>query len=158
MSAAQLVEALRSRKYSLGLAESCTGGLLSSVLTAIPGVSDLYKGAIVSYSNSVKEEILGVNPATLKKFGAVSAECAAEMAKGARRVLKVDCAIAITGIAGPNGGSMDKPVGTVFLAIQGPDFEYSKKEIFAGSRTEIQSKSVDCSIEYLLNQILNAHS
>ena len=152
----QLLEILRRKNWKLGLAESCTGGLLSSRLAAIAGVSDTYLGGVVSYSNQVKVDFLGVKDSTLKKSGAVSEETALEMVRGAVERLKVDCAIAITGIAGPSGGSKDKPVGTVFIAIKGPDFEKAKREIFAGSRIEVQSKSADGSIKFLLDQLLNA--
>jgi len=152
----RLLEILRQKNLKLGLAESCTGGLLSAQLAAIAGVSDTYLGGVVSYSNQVKVDLLGVKEDTLNKFGAVSEETAREMVRGACGRLKVDCAIAITGIAGPTGGSKDKPVGTVFIAIKGPDFEKAKREIFAGSRIEVQTKSVDGSIKYLLDQLLNA--
>ncbi len=150
----KLIDVLRAKNLKLGLAESCSGGLLSATITEVPGVSDFYTGGIVGYSNSIKQSILGVKEETLKKFGAVSAETAQEMAKGVCEKLNADCAIAITGIAGPSGGTPEKPVGTVFFAIKGPDFEMAKKEIFTGTRIEIQKLSVICSIEYLLNQLL----
>jgi nicotinamide-nucleotide amidase len=108
---------LRAHSLSLGTAESCTGGLVSEVLTERPGASDFFRGAIVSYDDSVKRDVLGVDPAVLARAGAVSVEVARAMAEGARRVLGTDVALAITGIAGPGGATATKPVGLVHLAV-----------------------------------------
>jgi PncC family amidohydrolase len=150
-----LLDILRQKKYSIGFAESCTGGLLSATFAEVAGVSDVFMGSVVSYSNAAKEDLLHVRPETLQRFGAVSEEAAREMAQGALQALKVKCAIAITGIAGPTGGSKSKPVGTVFFAICGPDFEKAKKEVFAGSRIEIQRQSVQYGIQFLYDQLLS---
>jgi len=108
---------LRARALSLGTAESCTGGLVSEVLTERPGASDFFRGAIVSYDDSVKRDVLGVDEEVLARAGAVSAEVARAMAEGARRVLGTDVALAITGIAGPGGATATKPVGLVHFAV-----------------------------------------
>ncbi len=122
----------------MGFAESCTGGALSAFLTEQPGVSDIYLGSVVSYSNEAKVDLLGVRRDTLMQEGAVSEAVARQMAQGVRRQLKTDWSVAITGIAGPTGGTPGKPVGTVCFAIAGPNFEESRKEFFSGNRKDIQ--------------------
>ena len=126
---------LRHNHKTLSIAESCTGGLLSSLIIAHAGSSEIYNGGITSYSNSSKVSILGVNEETIRQHGAVSRECAVEMAEGARRLFGSDYAIATTGIAGPSGGSKQKPVGTVWVAVAGEGFTDAKKSLFAGDRT-----------------------
>ena len=101
---------------TLATAESCTAGSIASVITAIPGSSRFYKGGIVAYSDEVKTNLLGVNPETLASKGAVSEETVIEMVKGAMKSMNADCAVATSGIAGPTGGTPDKPVGTVWIA------------------------------------------
>ncbi|MEQ1876369.1 MAG: CinA family protein [Bdellovibrionia bacterium] len=128
-------------EWTLSLAESCTGGLISSAITSHSGVSEFFLGSVVSYSNSVKEDVLEVPKSMLKKSGAVSAEVAIAMAKGVQIQMKSDWSLAVTGIAGPSGGSPEKPVGTVWFAIAGPNFEVSQTQIFTGNRTEIQMRA-----------------
>jgi PncC family amidohydrolase len=118
-AAADIVRVLTQRKQTLALAESCTGGFIADQITNIPGASKMFKGGIVSYSNEAKEKFLGVRAETLKRHGAVSKEVAAEMAKGAKKQFGVDYAVAVTGIAGPTGGTKAKPIGTVFIAVAG---------------------------------------
>jgi nicotinamide-nucleotide amidase len=113
-------ELLRSRGLRLTTAESCTGGLIGSRVTNVPGSSDYYVGGVVAYSNRLKEELLGVSRSTLKMFGAVSEETACEMASGARKRTGAEVAVATTGIAGPGGGTDEKPVGTVAIALATP--------------------------------------
>lgn len=115
-----VVAALSHRKQTLALAESCTGGFIAHQITNVPGASKMFSGGIVAYSNAVKQRFLGVRAETLKKFGAVSAAVAREMATGARKKFGADFAVAVTGIAGPTGGTRRKPVGTVFIALAGP--------------------------------------
>jgi nicotinamide-nucleotide amidase len=112
-----LHQALLARGLTLSLAESCTGGRLSSFFTAIPGCSQYYKGGAVVYSNEAKVNILGVSRTTIERHGVVSKETVTEMVEGARRVFGSDCAIAVSGIAGPDGGTVEKPVGTVWIAV-----------------------------------------
>ena len=102
---------------TLATAESCTAGNIAAMITAIPGSSHFYKGGIIAYSDEVKKNLLGVNPETLEKHGAVSEEVVIEMAKGAMKSMNSDCAVATSGIAGPTGGTPDKPVGTVWIAV-----------------------------------------
>jgi nicotinamide-nucleotide amidase len=115
--AAAILEFCRERRLTLATAESCTGGLISACLTEIAGASDVFERGFVTYSNRAKEELLGVDPQTLARFGAVSRETALEMALGARSKAQADIAIAVTGIAGPGGGSSEKPVGLVYVAV-----------------------------------------
>ena len=102
---------------TLATAESCTAGNIAAMITAIPGSSHFYKGGIIAYSDEVKKNLLGVNPETLEKHGAVSEEVVIEMAKGAMKSMNSDCGVATSGIAGPTGGTPDKPVGTVWIAV-----------------------------------------
>ena len=149
-----LIEKLRSNKQSIGFAESCTGGLLSATLCAVPGVSDIFLGSVVSYSNQAKVDLLGVSWNTLKKEGAVSDSVALEMARGVKSRLNSTWSLSVTGVAGPTGGSPDKPVGLVWFAIVGPQIEVSQKMIFSGHRTEIQRQAADYAVKLLL-KLLN---
>lgn len=148
-----LVSKLRQRKLTVGFAESCTGGLLSAALASIPGVSDIYMGSIVSYSYSAKTDLLGVSWETLNSMGAVSSEVALQMARGASERLKANCTISITGIAGPTGGTAEKPVGTVWFGIKGPGFEQSETKVFAGDRVSIQNQSVEFALRLLNSRL-----
>ncbi len=150
---AKLIDTLRSKKYSVGFAESCTGGLLSAHLAAVPGVSDFFRGSIVAYANEVKSNLLGVPQALLQTEGAVSEAVAMAMAKGAARVLGVQCAAAVTGVAGPSGGTKEKPVGTVCFGICGPGFEKTDRKIFSGSRHEVQTQAAHFALELLVNEL-----
>jgi len=142
-STAELVlELLRERGLTLATAESCTGGLVAGRLTDVPGASDVFRGAIVAYANEVKGAQLGVPEEVLAEHGAVSAETAAAMAHGARERLGVDVAVAVTGIAGPDGGTAEKPVGLVFLHAAGPDGELGRRLDFPGDRETIRLRSV----------------
>ncbi len=148
-----LCEKLRRAHAVISFAESCTGGKLSAKLTEIPGVSDVFMGSVVCYSNSAKEDILGVLRETILKFGAVSEPVVLEMARGALKKFKSQWALSISGVAGPNGGTVDKPVGTVCFALIGPNFECTEKKYFLGSRVEIQEKSVDFAVDLVNKQI-----
>ncbi len=112
---------LSSQKKTLSVAESCTGGLIASRITNISGSSSYFKGGVVAYDNQIKKDFLGVKNETLQTYGAVSSECACEMALGMQKKAETDFALAVTGIAGPTGGTVDKPVGTVFIALATPD-------------------------------------
>jgi competence/damage-inducible protein CinA-like protein len=136
-----VLDLLRERGLTLGTAESCTGGLVGARLTDVPGSSDVFRGAIVAYSNEVKTLSLGVGEDLLAERGAVSAEVAAAMAHGARRALAVDVAVSVTGIAGPDGGTAEKPVGLVFLHAAGPDGELARRLDFPGDRETIRTRA-----------------
>ena len=146
---------LREANRTLALAESCTGGLASAMLTEIPGSSAYFLGSVVSYANEAKEELLGVSEETLKAHGAVSAESAAEMANGARKRFDADIALAITGIAGPDGGTPEKPVGTVFFALvrrEGPST--TKKRLFIGDRGVVRRAAAIHALELLRRELM----
>ncbi len=133
---------LRKRNLTLGVAESCTGGLLGGRLTSVPGSSAWFKGGIIAYDNAVKMKLLGVSAALIKKHGAVSAECAQAMAKGARRAIGAKIAISITGVAGPDGGTKAKPVGTVHIAVTGPGAALRvKRHLIHGPRESVRSRA-----------------
>jgi len=132
-------ELLMAKGLTLSAAESCTGGLVSSKLTDIPGISKVFNRGIVSYSNQSKIENLGVRPETLDKYGAVSKETAVEMAQGMRRLSGTDIAVSITGIAGPDGGTPEKPVGLVYVAVADETEVRCKKLMLSGSRTRIRN-------------------
>jgi nicotinamide-nucleotide amidase len=150
-----VISALRQQKQTIGFAESCTGGRMSAAWAEVPGVSDVFLGSVVSYSNQLKKDLLGVQEKVLKDEGAVSQIVALQMAQGLRKKLKVDWALAITGIAGPSGGSVQKPVGTVWLAISGPSFEGVERKNFTGERVKIQQEAVEFATEWLLENIKN---
>jgi nicotinamide-nucleotide amidase len=114
-----VVRLLTKKKSTLALAESCTGGFIANEITNVPGASKIFLGGVVSYSNQAKQKFLGVRAKTLARHGAVSRDVAAEMAAGARKCFGADFAIAVTGIAGPSGGTKNKPTGTVFIAVAG---------------------------------------
>jgi competence/damage-inducible protein CinA-like protein len=131
----------RARGLSLGTAESETGGLVAARLTSVPGASEAFAGSVVAYSNELKQSQLGVPSELLAEHGAVSAESAAAMARGARERLAVDVAVAVTGIAGPGGGTPEKPVGLVYLHAEGPDGGLAREIDFPGDRASIRARS-----------------
>ena len=142
--ASVVLEKLRQRGQTLAVAESCSGGGLGAALAAVPGASDVFLGGVIAYANAVKQGLLGVDPLVLERWGAVSDPVAEAMAKGARRVTGSDWALAITGVAGPGGGSDSKPVGLVHIAVAGPDSCRSEAVRFGSSRPRawIQALSV----------------
>lgn len=149
----RVAHALRVRGETVGFAESCTGGLLSSMMAAMPGISDVFMGATVSYSNQVKENVLAVPHSQIRSFGAVSIPVARSMAAGGRSLLGVDWCVSITGIAGPGGGSPSKPVGTVCFGVRGPAVEKTVQEHFTGSRHVIQKASAEHALRLLLDEL-----
>jgi len=154
VSVAELVLGLcRSRGLTLGTAESCTGGMVAERLTAIPGSSDAFVGAVVAYSNDLKERELGVPAEVLARFGAVSAETAAAMASGARGALGVDVAVAVTGVAGPGGGTDEKPVGLVYVHVVGPDGEHAADFRFPGDRNAVRHRATAWAL-HLVRRVL----
>ena len=134
--AAKIIDIMREKKLTLGTVESATGGLISHLITNIPGSSDVFQGSIISYSNEIKMKIVGVKAETLKKYGAVSARAAEDMADGGRKVLGVDICVADTGIAGPGGAVPGKPVGLFYLGLANKDGTFSRKHLFKGTRAE----------------------
>lgn len=145
---------LKERRLKLALAESCTGGLVGKMITDIPGSSEYFQGCFVTYSNILKKRILRVPRTVLKKYGAVSEECAILMAKGARKYGKADIGLSITGIAGPTGGSEEKPVGLVWMALAFPKGKvFTKKNLFTGTREQIREKAAITSLDFLRRKL-----
>jgi nicotinamide-nucleotide amidase len=156
-STAELVlDLLRERGLTLGTAESCTGGLVAARLTDVPGSSDVFLGSVVAYANEVKRDRLGVPEQVLRDHGAVSAEAAAAMAAGARDALGVDVAVAVTGVAGPGGGTPEKPVGLVFLHAVGPGGELARRLDVPGDRETIRLRSAVAALHLVRTLVTNA--
>jgi len=151
---ALLVTKLKARGETLSLAESCTGGLLSSYIARLPGVSSVYVGGVVSYSAAIKTKFLKVKSQTIKVMGEVSIPVARQMAQGAKRELGSDWAVSVTGVAGPTGGTPEKPVGFVCFAVSGPGIEKAVSHKFSlRERHEIQEASALFALDFLLSEI-----
>ncbi|MDR2622862.1 MAG: CinA family protein [Dysgonamonadaceae bacterium] len=144
---------LKEKDLTLSLAESCTGGKLASLFTAIPGCSRYFKGGVVAYSNEAKEKILGVNYEDIEKCGAVSQTVVEQMTLGARKIFKSECAIATSGIAGPGGGTPEKPVGTVWIAVSYKKRLIAQKFLFSDSRESNILSACNKGIRMLLDVI-----
>lgn len=149
-----VAQLLTGQQLSLALAESCTGGLIACQLTRIPGASAFLDRGAVVYANRAKQHWLGVPEAVLREQGAVSRECALAMARGVRRAAESDIGLAVTGIAGPSGGSPDKPVGTVFIAMATPDGVQAKSHHFSGSRQRVQNFSAATALDWIRRYLL----
>ncbi|WP_207264180.1 CinA family protein [Desulfovibrio sp. Huiquan2017] len=147
---AEIGECLRAQNHFLATAESCTGGLLASTLTDTPGSSEWFAGSVVAYSNTVKNKLLDVPDADLEKHGAVSEPVVLAMARGVLKTIGADVSVAISGIAGPSGGTPDKPVGTVWIAWAWPDGARARKYHFQGTRDQVKSQTVMTAINGLL--------
>ncbi|MDP3058330.1 MAG: nicotinamide-nucleotide amidohydrolase family protein, partial [bacterium] len=141
---------LKKSGHTLAVAESCTGGLLGHLITNEPGSSDYYLGGIVGYSNEVKIRLLGVSPNTLRAYGAVSEECVSEMLKGVKEKMGCFAAIAITGIAGPSGGSVLKPVGTVYVGVGYGNREHIAALSLSGNREIIKERAAKEGLRLLM--------
>lgn len=146
----QICDGLLQRNQSLATAESCSGGLIAHRITNVPGVSQVYAGGFVTYSNEAKMRCLGVQERTLEDHGAVSEEVARQMAEGARKALSADYGIGVTGIAGPGGGTAEKPVGLVYMAASGPDETRVIRCDFDGDRESIKLQTADTAMNLLL--------
>jgi PncC family amidohydrolase len=140
---------LTAKNLTLALAESCTGGLVSHRLTEVPGSSAYFLGGIVSYANTAKEQLLGVNHNTLYNYGAVSAETALKMAQGARLALGADIGLSVTGIAGPTGGTPDKPVGLVYVALASRSEERCERHVWESDRSGNKALSAEAALDLL---------
>jgi len=148
-----VLELCRARGWTLATAESCTGGLVAARLTSVPGASDAFVGSVVAYANEVKERELGVDAETLQHYGAVSAETAAAMAAGARERLRADVAVAVTGIAGPGGGTPEKPVGLVHVHAETPEASRGIEFTYGQDRDSIRRRATVASL-HLLRRLL----
>lgn len=149
-TAERLVQALAGKKMTCATAESCTGGGVGHAITAVPGASAVFKGGVICYDNAVKRDLLGVPEDVLETKGAVSPTCAAAMAEGARRRLKADLAVSITGIAGPGGGSAEKPVGLVWFGLASKAGTVTEKKVFPGGRAAVRAAAVEHALGRLL--------
>jgi nicotinamide-nucleotide amidase len=132
--AGEIVDLLRRKGLTLGVVESATGGLISHLITNIPGSSDVYTGSVTSYSNDSKVRVVGVSEDSIEQYGAVSPQVAGEMAKGGRRVFGADICVANTGIAGPGGATAEKPVGLFYIGLSHRGGTFSRKHVFSGDR------------------------
>jgi nicotinamide-nucleotide amidase len=145
---------LKENKFTLATAESCTGGKIAATLTSVPGASNYFKGSVVSYATATKISVLGVAKTTIETYGVVSAEVAAEMALGLQKMMDVDYAIATTGNAGPDKGDAVADLGTVFIAIAGPDGVYVEEFNFGQPREKVIDRAVGKSLELIYKEIL----
>ena len=148
-----VLDLCRDRGLSMAVGESCTGGLLGARLTAIPGSSDVFHGGVIAYDNAVKTKLLGVGDVTLSAHGAVSEEVSREMAEGSARSLGTQIGIGITGIAGPGGGTAEKPVGTVWIAVSGLGETRSLGRVFVGDREEIRLRATQAALDQVRRAI-----
>jgi PncC family amidohydrolase len=148
-------ELLTAKKLTVALAESCTGGLVGHRLTEVPGSSTYFLGGIVAYAYDAKERLLGVKHDTLYRHGAVSAKTALEMARGARHALGADLGLSVTGIAGPSGGTPDKPVGLTYIALSARDDERWEQHVWEGDRSENKVLSAEAALGLLLRYLSN---
>ena len=142
---------INKKNLTLALAESCTGGMIASIITGIPGASEFFLGGVVTYSNRSKADLLNVDSEILEKYGAVSFQTAEAMVKGAKKLFNSDITVAVTGIAGPTGGTVEKPVGLVFIAV---DFNNETKiirNLFKGTRNEIRSEASRVAVGMILD-------
>lgn len=152
----QLATALKARGQMMVTAESCTGGLIAGACTDLSGSSDWFERGLVSYSNRAKTELLDVPAELITRHGAVSEPVARAMAEGARRRSAVDWAVAVTGVAGPTGGSPDKPVGTVWFAWCTPTGTHAQRHVFAGDRAAVRQATVRHALAGLLEHLLQS--
>jgi PncC family amidohydrolase len=149
----KIINTLKAKNKTITFAESCTGGKIVAEFISIAGTSSVINGSVVSYSNKIKNKWLGVKEETLIRYGAVSKECVEEMLKGVIKMASADCAIAVSGVAGPTGGTDEKPVGTVYIGVLYKDKIIVEYHLFKGNRETVQERAKDASIS-LLKKIL----
>jgi len=153
----QLGHLLQERGLKLVLAESCTGGLLGSRITDVPGSSEYFLGGVVAYAYEAKADLLNVSWDTLNTKGAVSSETVLEMARGVRNLMKSDIALSISGIAGPGGGTLEKPVGTTWIGLAASEGEWAKVFQFSGDRVQNKIAAVEAALTFLLDYLHGKH-
>ena len=152
------VALLAKNGLTVTTAESCTGGLIAATIVNAAGASEVFNGGFVTYSNKFKKKLIGVKKSTLKKYGAVSKQVAAEMAKGALKEAKADVAVSATGIAGPGGGTDEKPVGLVYIGCAIKDKVYVEKYNFSGSRREVRENTTAAALTMIHKYVSNAYN
>jgi len=146
---------LRQKGLTLGIVESATGGLISHLITNVPGSSDYYEGSITAYSNEVKIKVVMVKEDTINKYGAVSYQVAEEMAHGGRKILAADICLADTGIAGPSGATSGKPLGLFYIGLSHQDKTYSQKHYFQGDREQNKRQAAQAALAWLKEYLVN---
>ncbi|HEY6089928.1 MAG TPA: nicotinamide-nucleotide amidohydrolase family protein, partial [Gemmatimonadaceae bacterium] len=152
--AAVVLEKCRAAGLKLAVAESCTGGMLGERLTNVPGSSDVFLGGVIAYHNDVKRNLLGVRAEALEKYGAVSEQVALQMASGVREKLGAGVGVSVTGIAGPGGGTPEKPVGLVWVAVQGSEVKARRFHV-VGDRAEIRQRAAQAALEMVRRALSN---
>lgn len=145
----QIIDDLYDKGLTLGTVESATGGLISSMITGVPGSSSVYQGSVISYSNRIKSGIIDVKESSLEKYGAVSATVARQMASNGRKILGVDICISDSGIAGPGGSTSEKPEGLFYFGISTPEYTKSYKKVFQGDRNQKRHDAAVYALEIL---------
>jgi len=149
--ASDVIQKLRGR--TLVTAESCTGGGIGNLLTAVPGASEVYKGGVISYTNEVKQRLLKVKQDVLEQYGAVSAPVAEQMALGAKNLLNAEFALSVTGLAGPGGDEFGNPVGTVYIGLAWGSCVESRHFLFSGDRQKVRQQAVEAALTFLLEKL-----
>ena len=149
----QFGEILRDKGVTISTAESCTGGYIAHLITSVAGSSAYFKGSVVSYADEVKIKVLGVNPADIEARGVVSETVVIQMAEGVRKLLGTDYAVSTSGIAGPDGGTPEKPVGTVWIGVATPDKTFARKFVFSFTRERNIAKAAAKALELVLNEV-----
>lgn len=149
----KLVERLNEKSMTIATAESCTGGMIGACITSVSGASNVYNEGYITYSNDAKEKNLGVSHTTLETHGAVSEQTAREMADGVRRKANADIGIAVTGIAGPTGGTDEKPVGLVYIGVATKEDVQAHRFIFSGDRDAVRKSTVENAIKLALDKV-----
>jgi len=153
--AEKILVLLKQNDCTLSSAESCSGGGIAKALTNVPGCSYSFVGGVVAYSNDIKSRLLGVDNKTLGKFGAVSEETVIEMAENTSNIFNTDFCIVSSGVAGPSGGSFEKPIGTVWLAVATPENVLTQEYFFSGDRESIREQTITSGLEFLNEEIQN---
>ncbi len=146
---------LRQKGLTLGIVESASGGLISHLITNVPGSSDYYKGSVTAYSNEVKIKVVGVKEDTINRYGAVSYQVAEEMAQGGRKILAADICLADTGIAGPSGATPGKPVGLFYIGLSHQAGTYSQKHHFQGDREQNKRRAAEAALAWLKEYLMS---
>ncbi|HAN21789.1 MAG: hypothetical protein A2Y15_00200 [Clostridiales bacterium GWF2_36_10] len=151
----ELIMLLTEKNMKIATAESCTGGLIAQMITSVSGASAVFDCGVVAYSNEIKKSLLGVKAETLEKYGAVSEQTAFEMAQGVRILSNADIAVSVTGIAGPGGGSAEKPVGTVCIGVSTELKNITKSFHFDGDRDEVRKMTAEAALELVMYMLKN---